>query len=77
MKSKCHLKKLHLTKTDVECDCDQSGFKMTSVKGGYYIFVCMAADTSLYLDTLPVGTQCNTVSSRAGFNTGQDLHPIT
>lgn len=50
MKSKCHLKKLHLTKTDVECDCDQSGFKMTSVKGGYYIFVCIAADTSLYLD---------------------------
>ena len=49
-KSKCRLKKLQHAETDVQCDCDQNGLAMTYVRTGYYILVCMAADTGLYLD---------------------------
>lgn len=49
-KAHCHLKGLQRTETDVKCDSDQNGLTMTYVKAGYYILVCMAADTGLYLD---------------------------
>lgn len=69
MKSKCHLKKLQRAETDVQCDCDQNGLTMTYVKASYYILVCMAADTGLYLDV----TGGNTVSLKLCLNMGQDI----
>lgn len=69
MKSKCHLKKLQRSETDVQCDCDQNGLTMTYVKASYYILVCMAADTGLYLDV----TGGNTVSLKLCLNMGRDI----
>lgn len=58
MKSKCHLKKLQLAETDVQCDCDQNGLAMTYVEAGCYASVCITADTRLYLDMWVLGTLC-------------------